>query len=187
MNEYFNREAYASYEQFAKLPYNIISFLMFSPDAEIIWKCLKYDSSDAWKKPNLTQAEKGKLIYSGTDYEPDSTLFRVFMDEGQDDAISTVQTLLRIFPMESKPVNRTVGITAVHFQVMSHFKTNTMNNYQTKVDTIIQALIKGLNGANVETLGALFFDSERYPLCGIRNIGITPFRGKMLTMAVNMG
>ena len=58
----FKTEEYATYENMTNISYKIIEHLMTNPDAEIIWKLLKYNDADAYSRPNLTLEEKAALI-----------------------------------------------------------------------------------------------------------------------------
>lgn len=181
---YNNREAYAKYDLVKSVSYNIISHLINSDKAEVIWKLLKNDSNDAWNVENLTKEEKRKLIYDGSKFAAN---FRVFIDEGMDDAVTGECTFLRIYPYYITPSNRTNGVVDVAFEILSHYKTNTMSNYSTKVDTIFCALIDSLNGVDIGGIGPLFFDTNGSRLDKAQTIGSSPYRGKILVMSVNVG
>ena len=56
-----NSIAYNKYTILTDLPYNVVTHLFTNDKAEIIWKLLKYNDSDAWMKPDLTQDEKSRL------------------------------------------------------------------------------------------------------------------------------
>lgn len=180
----FDNFAYAKYEVIPDLSYNIISHLMKTESAEIIWKLLKNKSNDAWKMENLTLEEKRKMVYDGS---PIASDFNVFLDSGMDDAITTETTYLRIYPYYGSPLNRSNGVVDVAFEIMSHFKINTLSNYRTRIDTIMQSLIESLNGENVGGLGVMFFDNNGSRGDKFQNISIPPYRGKMLVMSTNVG
>ena len=48
-------------------------------------------------------------------------------------------------------------------------------------------LITLLNGTDVGGVGVMFFDGQRSQLCACRTIGNKPYKGKVLTMGVNVG
>ena len=54
----YDKEAYAKYNIMPDISYKIIEHLMTNPDAELIWKLLKYNDADAYLKPDLTMEEK---------------------------------------------------------------------------------------------------------------------------------
>ena len=175
---------YATYEVLPNIPYKIVEHLMTSPDAEIIWKLLKYTDADAYDKENLTLEEKSKLIYSG---QSDASKYCVFFDYMMDDAEYEMNTLLRIYPAEVYPNTRVHGLCSINLEVFCHAKTNHLSNYTTRVDTIIQALLKVLNGADIGGIGVMFFDNQGSRYDKIQIIGQKPYKGKLLKMSVHLG
>jgi hypothetical protein len=169
------------YNKFINLPllgYNIVSYLM--DHNELIFKLLKYNDNRAFEKPDLTKEEKASLIYNG---QGDTGDFRIFLDIGIDDSILKEITMLRISPVEVLSNNYVYGYVVMGFEVYSHSKTNTMANYQTKVDTIVQQLLLTLNGADIDGIGRLFFDRRNGDKVTV--FGAIPYRGKFLTMCNN--
>lgn len=177
-------DPYAKYKEMPKLAYRIIELLMQSEKAELLWKLLKYDEPDAWQKPNLTMQEKAALIYPGGEHQED---YHVFMDFTMDDSTYKETTYLRIYPLNIIPTNRTVGICSVNFEVFTHSKLNHLSNYTTRIDDMIQILLDVLNGAEISNMGCLFFDRSRSSDNEIVTIGMKPYKGKMLTMSLNIG
>lgn len=178
----YDTTAYSDANNFRYFSYNCISHLL--ENNEGIWKLLHYNDADAWKKPNLTMQEKRSLIYAG---QPDETLFRVFISEKQPDAWVHEACVLRIFPFGITPDNRTVNTTIMVFDVYSHYRIDTLSNYTTRVDTIVEELIKVFNGSNIGGLGRLFFNSSAVKNTGARDSGQIPFGGKRIIMATKMG
>ena len=178
-----NKEAYATYKPLKKISYKIIQYLMQDSNAEIIWKLLKYNDADAWEKDNLTQEEKAALIYSG---KGSQDTYSVFLDFMMDDATTAQKSFLRIYPSVIIPTNRTVGICCISLEVFVHSQINHLSDYTTRLDTIIQSLLEVLNGKNVGGLGVLFFDYGATSNCRIQTIGEKPYKGKIITMGVNM-
>ena len=176
-------QKYATFDAYPSFSYQIITHLIDSPDAEIIWKLLKYDTNDAFAKPNLTRDEKKAMIYDGGSIATD---FRVFIDQGNADSVTEIMTLMRIYPLALIPENYTNGVASINFEVYSHSETNTMKNRRTKIDTIVQALIKSLNGKDIKGLGVLFFNANRSRYDKTIAVGLTPFKGKCLTMSTNI-
>lgn len=171
-------EAYNKFSAFSKLSYNCISTLM--AENELVWKLLKYTSSDAWKKPNLTQQEKASLIYSG---QEDSSKYRVFMDGKQPDVLMGEISMIRIMPSYAVGINRTVGYIEVKMQVFSHYKINHLTNYTTRVDLITEELLSVFNGANVGGLGLMAFSKMIDDSSRLFEIGQIPFGGKEIIFA----
>ena len=176
--------AYNKYSQVPYFAYRIIEHLMTNPKAEVLWKLLKYNDADAYNKPNLTQEEKAALIYKGVGTQ-DS--YSVFLDYMSTDSEYTVKTILRIYPGETTPVTRTTGIQGINIEVFVEFTVNHLADYTTRVDRITQILIDVLNGADIGGVGQLFLDASASRLCRISTIGVPPFKGKQIVMAVNVG
>lgn len=180
-----NRIAYNPFNGYDEIPYQIINHLM--DNNELIWKLLKHNYPDAWKNtvPNLTKAEKAKLIYNG---EESIKNFRVFMDTGQSDAVTEEISVLRISHWHIAPKGRTVGIVTISFQVYAHYKINHLSNYKTRNDVIVNELIKTMNGVQVKGgLGVLYFDGKRELTDRLIVTGQIPFIGKQLFMSMNYG
>ena len=56
------QDPYAKYKEYSKIAYRILEVLMKDEKAEELWKLLKYNEPDAWKRPNLSLDEKASLI-----------------------------------------------------------------------------------------------------------------------------
>lgn len=170
--------AYNKYPNLPLYSYNCIKHLI--EKNEEIWKLLFYNESDAWKKTSLTPIQKKEMIYKG---EPDETLFRVFLDEGQINAWINEVSVLRIFPYSIFPENRTVGTVTMAFDIYSHYRINHLSNYQTRVDTMSQIILDVFNGAIIDGIGQLFFnvmgnkENRDYPS------GQIPYKGKRITLS----
>lgn len=174
-----NKDAYASYTQFPKYAYDIITYLM--NNNELIWKLLKHPEPDAWNKADLTFAEKAAMIYNGAE---DATLYRVFLDPGQPDVWTHEACILRVYPYGLIGKSRTVGHCSIMFDVLSHYKINHMTNYQTRVDTITQQLLEVLNGVDVGIgIGKLFFDVLAARDDRMLQAGQLPYKGLSLMMS----
>jgi len=175
------KDAYNKFTGFASLSYNCIKLLM--DENELVWRLLGYTDEHAWNKPNLTQAEKGALIYAG---QQDSSNYRVFMDGKQPDVLMKEVPLLRIMPSFAMGRNRTVGYVEISMEVFSHYKINTLSNYTTRVDLIIEELYGLFNGADVGGIGLLNFDKLSDQSARLFEIGQIPFGGKQIVFSVNM-
>lgn len=170
------------FNQFLTLPnfsYKIIMYLV--DHNEEIWKILKYDDPDCWKKPNLSRSEKMNLIYDG---KGDQGSYRLFMDEGQVDVFKETVCILRIFPVEIFPEDQVRSDVYVGFQTMCHYNINQMSNYQTRCDTILSEIFKTINGKAIDGVGMLSFDRTAFPRCKAGVYGTKPFLGKLATFGV---
>jgi hypothetical protein len=179
-----SKDAYASYKIMPEIPYRILEYLMNDKEAEIIWKLLKYNDKDAYKQPNLTMEQKTELIYPGGEHQEN---YRIFFDFVMNDATDVEGSFLRIYPASMYPETRTIGICGINFEVLVHGKLNHLSNYTTRVDVITQKLIEVLNGADVGTIGVLYYDGERSDFDKTQLLGQTPYKGKVTTMSVNIG
>ena len=172
------RDGYATYAGFSEYSYKCIGYLI--ENNESIWKLLKYNTSDAWNKNNLSHSEKATLIYNS---EPDTTAFRVFMDSGNPDVWTTEVCQLRIYPLKIFPQTRTHGVVLMAFDFFCHYKINQLSNYKTRVDFGIQELIGVFNGANVAGIGRLHFNGAETAEDKVLSVGTVPFKGKVIYMS----
>jgi len=178
-------EEYATYKNMPNISYKIIEHLMTNPKAELLWKLLKYDTVDAYNKPDLTIEDKAKLICIGNESLKND--FRIFFDYMSNDAVTDMKTILRIYPAEIYPINRVTGVCTVNLEIFTHSKINHLDNYTTRVDTIVQILLEVLNGSDIGGIGVLFFDNQASRYDKVQTIGQKPYKGKLLKMSVNMG
>lgn len=175
--------SYNTYSKFPLFSYTCIQHLL--NNNELIFKLLKYNDADAWDETNLTTAEKIALIYKG---QEDMENYNIFMDGGQSDAWTKESTVLRIYPWEIYPNNRTVGTICMAFEVFSHYKINHLSNYTTRIDTIIQQLIEEFNGFNIGDIGKLEFDNRMGSISQrMTERGQTPYKGKYILMSTKSG
>lgn len=178
-----NSIAYNKYTILTDLPYNVVTHLFTNDKAEIIWKLLKYNDSDAWMKPDLTQDEKAALVYNG---ELNDAGYCIFRDQSSDDGQDTQKTFLRIFVNGVIPSGRTVGIANISFEVLSHSKITHLSNYQQRVDVIIKTLLDIFNGEYIGGLGQFFFNADKSSADMIKTISKKYYKGKELIMSLNV-
>ncbi len=179
-----NSYDYAQYSQYDQISNNCIEYLI--NNNEDIWKLLKYVDNKPLSHDNLTKKQKSELVYSG---QPDSTEFRVFLDRGQDDAITEMQCVLKISPYSIHPVDYTNGKVSVLFEVYSGYKINHMvadDYYTTRIDCIVKNLILTLNGADITGLGRISLNKKQSYDNGTKQYGSSPWKGAWLIMSNNM-
>lgn len=183
-NAHINEGSYAQYEGFDSYSYQCITYLMNND--ELIWRLLKYKTPDAWEEsvaqPNLTQEQKGGLIYNGTD---DTSKFNVFLDMGSPDVITREDCILRISPHSIFPENRTIGTINIIFEVYSHYHINTMTNYKTRIDMVTKRLLQVFNGKIIPQLGIgrLYFDRLASEANRLEWAGQQPQKGRWIIMS----
>ena len=178
-----DKSSYATYDNLINISYKIVEILMTSPDAEIIWKLLKYNDAEAWSKPNLTKKEKAAMIYDGVGAQDD---FNIFFDYFMDESTNKEKSFLRIYPAQVFPTTRTYGICCINIEVFIHSQINHLSNYTTRLDTIIQKILEILNGCDVNGVGVLYFDASVTTYNRIITAGEKPYKGKVITMGVNL-
>lgn len=176
-----DRTAYNKYTDFPNYSYKIIKHLM--NNNELVWQLLKYTTPDASDLAPLSPSEKQALIWKG---EGDTSDFGVFLDDGQPDVTTKEIARLNIMPYGISPDNRSVDTITILMEVYSHYKINTLSNYTTRVDTIIQQLLEVFNGEileNVGAIGRLHFDKAGTSATRVEVSGQLPFKGKWLLFA----
>ncbi len=155
---------------------NIIEYLMYNN--EIIWKLLKYQTPDALSKSNLTIDEKRALIYNGWVYNgnewilEDVTNKAVFRQRWIDDANTEQATMIRIFLSNLIPESKDITTALYTIEIVAHNKSipivsdlgdednETDVNSENRVETITQQILETLNGAEVGSIGRIFFDNN---------------------------
>ncbi len=180
-----NRDAYNMYTDFPRFAYIATQHLI--NNNELVWKLISDVSPDAYKtsKPNLTPKQKAALIWNGVGIPSD---FRVFLDDGEPSPQMNEVCMIRIMPFEIIPKNRTVGIVPMLFEVYSHYSINTLTNYQTRVDTIIQSIIGTFNGVSLSTgIGRLHLNQAGTKKSKVVSGGQIPFKGKWIIMGQKVG
>lgn len=144
---------YNKFEQLSQMPYNIISYLL--QNNQNLWKLLNYTTSDALNQFDLTNKQKGTLIYNG---QTDSSLYRCFMSPFTDDAFTEQCAQLRIYPVTIIPENQVIGNISFAIEVMSHVKINQLSNYSTRILCMLQEVLQSLNGIKIGGIGFLNFN-----------------------------
>jgi hypothetical protein len=175
------QDSYNKLNQLPLLPYNIVSYLI--QNNELIWKILAYNDANCWKNdsthPNLTNEQKGQLVYDGIKKVTDC---RVFLDTGQDYVWTEILSILRISILDFSPSNKVYGYVSIGIEAYAHYQISTLSNYQVRTDTMVQSVISTLNGADVQGLGRLYFDARPSGKARIATIGQSPYKGKLAVM-----
>ena len=174
------------------IPYKIIKVMRESTsvEAENFWKCLKYTTTDALDKPNLTAQEKKELIWKGNDsLENDYQVFlKPLIGSQLTDAQS--QTQLRLFRYGGTPTNRMESILLYEFDIIVNEKASMIyyNNILCARDDVMEAmLLSVLNGRDIGIgQNYLRYDRELSRTCqSLTNISNSKsFFGKSLVMGL---
>lgn len=168
-----------------RLSYNIVSYLMTSANekAELLWKLLKYNTTDAWKQPNLTIKEKSEMIWSG---DGNINNFNVFLDPLGDDVYTVEKNILRVYTGRNMPENRTLSVQEIIVEFYAHSKMTMLSNYQTRYETAIQCIFEILNGAQVGGVGLMYYDNTTRVNSLTVYTGTSPFKGKYAVFGVRL-
>ena len=90
---------YNSMSALPSIPYNIMTYLATSPQAEDLWKMLAYNGYDALSKPNLTMSQKLDLLWRNGPQEERGVFFTNLIE----DAIPTSKCILKIYNYYDHP------------------------------------------------------------------------------------
>lgn len=144
-----------------------------SPEANRIWKLLKYSDIKALFKDNLTSKEKEDLIYT----DEDQAGKRVFNFNLIEDAFQETCSIIKVYTYSVVPSNHLLSTVNIAIDVLSHNKlSNVYNddgdtldggrpveenvNYKNRNMVLMGSLLKILNGAQIEGVGQLQFNKE---------------------------
>lgn len=179
---------YNSMSKLPFLPYNIMTYLATSPQAENLWKMMAYNSYDALSKPDLTMSQKLDLLWrSGTQEEKG-----VFFTNLVEDAIPTSKCILKIYNYYDHPkelYNATV-VYAFDFLYGGQMSLVEYNGVPvSRGDLFVQIMLDVLNGVDTGGIGKMVWLDDMSRYCAAKStIGNSKtFTGVQLYMAVNVG
>lgn len=174
---YDNAESYNKFVNLDSIETRIINYLKdsISPEAERLWKLLKYTDSKALFKKNLTRSEKNQLIYM----DKDENEKRVFNFKMVEDSFNEVCSILKIYIHSIEPQNHLIAKVGVGIDILSHNKIANVYNddgdiedggreveenvsIKNRATLILKCILSILNGADVEGVGTLLFDKSAY-------------------------
>lgn len=157
----YNGNKTTSYNDFTdmpKVPINIVKKIAKdnSPDAENLWKILRYDEMDALSKTNLTYQEKMALVWTPDKVDTsEENLFRVFLKPLIPSALdeSVEQTQLRISRYMTKSIDRNDSLIVYQFlYTTSELMSMVLDEDEDLVertDLIERYLLSLLNGCDL--------------------------------------
>lgn len=162
--------------------YRIINYIKESdtPEANRIWKLLKYSDPKALFKENLTQEDKAKLIY----FDEDQNSKRVFGFNFQEDLFDETCSLIKVYVDSIVPTNHLLSLVNVGFEILSHDKISNVYNdlsdvyedgrpveenipVKSRNTVILRSLLALLNGAHIEGVGKMQFDKTMSDACRV--------------------
>ena len=158
----------------------IINYLIKSDSlyANRIWKILKYPTTDALLKENLTQQEKSELVDNDAEFQ---TKKRVFRYPFVEDAFTEQCSLIRFYVDSIIPIDHLKSIVNAGIDLVTHNKINNLYNdsgdeiefpdaynpteneivMKSRKTVLLKNILAELNGANIEGVGELQFNREK--------------------------
>ena len=154
---------YNSFSALPGIPYNIITHLALSKDAENLWKMLKYNEYNALEQPDLTFEEKMQLVWK----EGPQENFGVFLTNVIGDVIPEAKCVLKCYQYYTHATNLYYGTVVYAFDFLYGVQMPLVNYNGIPVsrgDLCFNILSTVLNGADVAGIGKLTFfeDMSRY-------------------------
>ena len=143
------------------------------PEAQRVWKLLKYNDVRALFNKDLTQKEKNDLIY----LDQDQDKCRVFNFHFIEDEFVETCSLIKVYIHSIEPTNHLVSKVNVGIDILSHNKLSNVYNddgdtldggreveedipVKNRNSVILRSLLSLLNGAIIEGVGVLQFNME---------------------------
>jgi hypothetical protein len=181
--------AYNNYKYMPQVPYKIIERIATntSNNAENLWKILKYATTDAISKTNLTYQEKLDMIWSPDKVNASQeNLFSVFLKPLVPSALNEAeeQIQLRIWRYMTKPTTRIESAIAYQFDMITQENCSMVYDEDgylvERTDLMEYYLLDLLNGSDIE-VGSSFFAFDTQTLSnGIINSTLSINNGKSL-------
>lgn len=179
---------YNSLSALPSIGYNIATYLATSPDAENLWKMLKYNDYDALNKDNLTIDEKLDFLWKAGPQEK----FGVFFTNLIEDAIIDSKCVLKIYnyydaPNELYTANVVYAFDFLYGGQMSLVEYNGIP--VSRGDLFISTILSVLNGAVVGGVGKLTWLDDMSRYCAAKSVvgNERTFTGVQLFMGVMVG
>ncbi len=179
---------YNSLSALPTIPYNILTYLATSTDAENLWKLLKYNGYDALSKPNLTLKEKLGLLWKTGRQEK----YGVFFTNLIEDAIPTSKCILKVYnyydaPKEMYQANIVYAFDFLYGGQMSLVEYNGIP--VSRGDLFINIMLTVLNGAYVGGVGKLTWLDDMSRYCAAKSVigNERTFTGVQLLIGVMAG
>lgn len=143
------------------------------PEAQRVWKLLKYNDARALFNKDLTQKEKNDLIY----LDQDQDKCRVFNFHFIEDEFVETCSLIKVYIHSIEPTNHIISKVNVGIDILSHNKLSNVYNddgdildggreveedipVKNRNSVILRSLLSLLNGAVIEGVGVLQFNME---------------------------
>lgn len=179
---------YNSLSGMPKIAYNILTYLAKSPDAENLWKMLKYNDYDALSHDDLTMTEKLDMIWKYGKQED----YSVFFTNLVEDAVPVSRSILKIYNYYDQPkeLYQAVSVYAFDFLFGGQMSMVDYNGFPVnRGDLFISTVLAVLNGTEVGGVGKMTWldDMSRYCLAKSVVGDERRFTGVQLFIAVTVG
>ena len=179
------------YNSLSALPqscYKILEYLANDPNAEELWKMLKYADYDALKNPNLTMQEKLDMIWK----EGPQENYSVFMGKLIEDSMAKSKCILKIYDyyIHADNLYSSIIVYAFDFLYGGQMELVDYNGIPvSRGDLFVHKMLQCLNGIEIGGIGKLMFFNEqsRYDLAKTTIGDSKKFTGIQLFMSTEMG
>lgn len=179
------------YNSLASLPtscYRILEYLASDPNAEELWKMLKYADYDALNKPNLTIQEKLDMIWK----KGSQAKYSIFMTNLIEDAMAESKCILKMYDyyIHAQGLYTSVVVYAFDFLFGGEMSLVDYNGVPVpRADLFVHKMLQCLNGVEIGGIGKLVFfdDQSRYDLAKTTIGDSKKFTGIQLFMSTQMG
>lgn len=168
--------------------YAILEYLATDPNAEDLWKMMKYADYKALSKPNLTMQEKLDMIWK----EGPQEKYSIFMTNLIEDAMANSKCILKIYDYFIHAENLYSSVVVYAFDFLYGGEMSLVDYYGKPVprgDLFVHKMLQCLNGVEIGGIGKLMFfnDQSRYDLVKTTIGDSKKFTGVQLFMSTEMG
>lgn len=175
-----------TFNSMPQIPYQILTYLI--DNNENLFKLLKYNSTDALQKDDLTKKEKIALLYTEVGKEDDYHIFlKPLIGEEMTDSV----TQLRLYKARITPTTNLKAVLNYEFDIVVGTKTNLVYDDNgipcSRLDMIESEIINSLCGTSMFGVGGFQFNRELSNLC-VQNTGLSnskSFFGSSFVLACN--
>lgn len=175
-----------TFNSMPQIPYQILTYLI--DNNENLFKLLKYNSTDALQKDDLTKKEKIALLYTEVGQEDDYHIFlKPLIGEEMTDSV----TQLRLYKARITPTTSLKAVLNYEFDIVVGTKTNLVYDNNgipcSRLDMIESEIINSLCGTSMFGVGGFQFNRELSNLC-VQNTGLSnskSFFGSSFVLACN--
>jgi len=175
-----------TFNSMPQIPYQILTYLI--DNNENLFKLLKYNSTDALQKDDLTKKEKIALLYTEVGKEDNYHIFlKPLIGEEMTDSV----TQLRLYKARITPTTNLKAVLNYEFDIVVGTKTNLVYDDNgipcSRLDMIESEIINSLCGTSMFGVGGFQFNRELSNLC-VQNAGLSnskSFFGSSFVLACN--